>query len=118
MKTVNIDLDAMISSNPKKSIAIISQTPLAGQTKPLTFNDPRPQTMNNFNDMPQNYSIDQDHEDGDFTGSLSDQLQEDPPSEMPNEYSNVTYKNNNQDENDYDETLYNIAKKEISGMTV
>jgi len=37
---------------------------------------------------------------------------------MPNEYSNVTYKNNTQDEIDYDETLYNIAKKEISGMTV
>ena len=49
-----------------------------------------------------------------MSASISDQMHEDePPSEMPNEYSNITHKNNTIVENDYDQSLYNIAKKEM-----
>tara|TARA_B100000780_G_scaffold96350_1_gene67205 strand:- start:53 stop:235 length:183 start_codon:yes stop_codon:yes gene_type:complete len=53
MKTVNIDLDAFTSGgNPMLQNGAgtgYSQTPMAGQSQPFTFND-RPHTTANFND--------------------------------------------------------------------
>ena len=52
MKTVNIDLDAFTGGNspmlPNGSGTGYSQTPMAGQSKPITFQD-RPHTTANFN---------------------------------------------------------------------
>lgn len=97
MKTVNIDLDAFTNDNPmtlqNTSQLSYSQTPMAGQSQPFNFGD-RPHTTANFNNKESNNSVSIDNQlkqRGVDSESLSDNhADEKPPSEMPNEYTNLT----------------------------